>query len=74
LKCDIIFIFDFSNLHSKVLKAFFLHNIYIILDYNSNINCLGGDVMIGLALAQCIHVCGVNGKELANCILMMLGM
>lgn len=29
--------------------------------------------MIGLALAQCIHACGVNGKELANCILMMLG-
>lgn len=30
--------------------------------------------MIGLTLAQCIHACGVHGKELANCILMMLGM
>jgi hypothetical protein len=30
--------------------------------------------MIGLALAQCIHACGAKGQELANCILMMLGM
>lgn len=29
--------------------------------------------MIGLALAQCIHACGLQGKELANCILMMIG-
>jgi hypothetical protein len=30
--------------------------------------------MVGLALAQCIHACGAQGKELANCILMMLGL
>jgi len=30
--------------------------------------------MIGLTLAQCIHACGAQGKELANCILMMLGL
>lgn len=30
--------------------------------------------MVGLALAQCIHACGLQGKELANCILIMLGM
>jgi hypothetical protein len=29
--------------------------------------------MLGQALAQCIHACGMQGKELANCILMMLG-
>lgn len=29
--------------------------------------------MIGQALAQCIHACGLQGQELANCILMMLG-
>jgi hypothetical protein len=29
--------------------------------------------MIGQALAQCIQACGAQGKELANCILMMLG-
>lgn len=29
--------------------------------------------MIGQALAQCIHACGAQGRELANCILMMLG-
>lgn len=30
--------------------------------------------MVGLALAQCIHACGLHGKELAECIKMMLGM
>lgn len=30
--------------------------------------------MIGQALAQCIQACGAHGQELANCILMMLGM
>lgn len=30
--------------------------------------------MIGQALAQCIQSCGVQGQELAKCILMMLGM
>lgn len=30
--------------------------------------------MIGQTLAQCIHACGMHGQELANCILMMLGM
>lgn len=29
--------------------------------------------MIGLALAQCIQACGMQGKELADCILVMLG-
>ena len=29
--------------------------------------------MIGHALAQCITMCGMHGQELANCILMMLG-
>jgi hypothetical protein len=29
--------------------------------------------MIGQALAQCITACGMRGQELANCILMMLG-
>lgn len=29
--------------------------------------------MIGQALAQCIQACGMQGQELANCILMMLG-
>lgn len=29
--------------------------------------------MIGQALAQCIQACGLQGQELANCILMMLG-
>jgi hypothetical protein len=29
--------------------------------------------MIGQALAQCITTCGMRGQELANCILMMLG-
>lgn len=30
--------------------------------------------MIGLALAQCIQACGLAGKELAECIRMMLSM
>lgn len=30
--------------------------------------------MLGLALAQCIHVCGVHAQALAGCISMMLGM
>lgn len=30
--------------------------------------------MIGQALAQCIHACSMQGQELADCILMMLGM
>lgn len=29
--------------------------------------------MIGQALAQCIQACGLQGQELANCILMMVG-
>lgn len=29
--------------------------------------------MIGLALAQCIQACGHLGKDLAECIRMMLG-
>lgn len=29
--------------------------------------------MIGQALAQCIQACGMQGKELADCILKMLG-
>ena len=29
--------------------------------------------MVGQALAQCIQACGLQGQELANCILMMLG-
>lgn len=29
--------------------------------------------MIGLALAKCIQACGMQGKELADCILKMLG-
>jgi hypothetical protein len=29
--------------------------------------------MISQTLAQCIHTCGMHGQELANCILMMLG-
>lgn len=28
--------------------------------------------MIGLELANCIHMCGMRGLELANCVLMML--
>lgn len=30
--------------------------------------------MVGLALAQCIQACGLVGKDLADCIKMMLGM
>lgn len=30
--------------------------------------------MIGQTLAQCINACGMYGQDLANCILMMLGM
>lgn len=30
--------------------------------------------MLGQSLAQCIHNCGMHGQELANCILMMLGL
>lgn len=30
--------------------------------------------MIGQALAQCIQACGMQGQQLANCILMMLGL
>jgi hypothetical protein len=30
--------------------------------------------MIGQALAECIKMCGMQGQELANCILMMLGL
>lgn len=30
--------------------------------------------MVGLTLAQCIQACGLTGKELAECIKMMLGM
>ncbi|EET88996.1 hypothetical protein CcarbDRAFT_0635 [Clostridium carboxidivorans P7] len=30
--------------------------------------------MIGQALAQCIHMCGMYGQDLANCISMMLGL
>lgn len=30
--------------------------------------------MIGIALAECIKAMGMQGRELANCILMMLGM
>lgn len=29
--------------------------------------------MIGQALVQCIQACGLQGQELANCILMMVG-
>jgi len=29
--------------------------------------------MIGLELANCIHMCGMTGRELAECIRMMLG-
>lgn len=28
--------------------------------------------MIGLALATCIHACGLRGNELADCIHMMI--
>ncbi|MDQ0193054.1 hypothetical protein J2T20_001403 [Paenibacillus wynnii] len=28
---------------------------------------------MGSVIAQCIHTCGAHGTELANCILMMLG-
>lgn len=28
--------------------------------------------MIGLALANCIRVCGMRGQELADCIQMMI--
>ena len=30
--------------------------------------------MVGLALAQCIHACGMHGQQLADCIKMMLNM
>ncbi|GFP74738.1 hypothetical protein bsdtw1_00793 [Clostridium fungisolvens] len=29
--------------------------------------------MIGQTLAECIHMCGMHGQDLANCILTMLG-
>lgn len=29
-------------------------------------------IVIGIGLAQCIHMCGIKGQELADCILMML--
>lgn len=28
--------------------------------------------MLGLALANCIHTCGLHGQELAACIQMMI--
>lgn len=30
--------------------------------------------MVGLALAKCIHACGMHGQELVACIKMMMNM
>jgi len=30
--------------------------------------------MVGLALAQCIHVCGIHGHAIVNCIKMVCNM